>query len=254
MNVMEMEHTVKTRGNRFRLGPLDIHLVRGEILGVMGRPGAGKTTLLRLVWGFLRPDAGRVRVFGRTPHLEQVRVRAETGYMPQSPVLDDAMTGTRFMALISIFYPTWNWERAYDLANYFDLEVEKTIGELSVADRTRLGLITALTHRPGLLVLDEPGTGLDTDDCASVFGAVRRIAAEDGAGVILSSCISSALDGIVDTVLMLDRGRVVEYAPAEVLRERYSQLRLDDVFRNAVERPRPASRIAPRFESSTGAR
>ena len=245
MDIFQLEQTVKRRGDDFTLGPVDAHLAPGEILGVMGPNGAGKTTLLRMLWGFLRPDEGSVLVFDRVPHLEQVWIRMRAGYMTESPNFYEWMTGTRFLEFMAGFYPTWDWKRAHQLTELFDLEVEKTIGALSKGNRAKLNLIAALTHRPRLLVLDEPTSGLDPVVRTEILDALRRCTVEEETGIVLSSHVSDDLDRIADTVLMLNKGSVVEYAPVHVLLERYEQTRLEEVFLNAIGRI-PTTRTAYR--------
>ena len=236
MDIFKLEQIVKRRGDNFTLGPIDLNLVPGEILGVMGPIGAGKTTLLRILWGFLRPDEGRVLVFGRIPHLEQVWIRMRAGYITESPAFFEGMTGIRFLEFMSGFYPPWDWEHAYRLIDRFGLEVDKSVTALSRENRVKLGLIAAVTHRPRLLILDEPASGLDPVARIDFLDALRQISVQEETAVVLSSHESDDLDRIADTVLMLHNGQVVEYAATHVLVERYSQTRLEEVFHHAIGR------------------
>ena len=236
MDVFQLEQTVKKRGDDFVLGPLDLHLSPGEILGIMGPNGAGKTTLLRLLWGFLRPDAGRVSVFGRTPHLEQVWIRLRAGYLPESLQFYDWMTVDRFLSFMAGFYPSWDWGHAFELLEQFGITAARTIGTLSKGNRIKLGLLAAVAHRPKLLILDEPTSGLDPLIRIDILHFLRCSAEENQTGIVLSSHVSDDLDRIADSVLMLNEGAVLEYAPAKVLLERYNETQLEAVFLNAVGR------------------
>ena len=236
MDVFQFEQTVKKRGDDFVLGPLDLHLSPGEILGVMGPNGAGKTTLLRLLWGFLRPDAGRVSVFGRTPHLEQVWIRLRAGYLPESLQFYDWMTVDRFLSFMAGFYPSWDWGHAFELLEQFGITPARTIGTLSKSNRVKLGLLAAVAHRPKLLILDEPTSGLDPLIRIDILHFLRCSAEENQTGIVLSSHVSDDLDRIADSVLMLNEGAVLEYAPAKVLLEKANETQLEAVFSNAVGR------------------
>ena len=243
MDVFQLEGVTKDRGDNFTLGPMSLHLSPGEILGVMGPNGAGKTTLLRMLWGFLRPDGGRVSVFGRSPHLEQVWVRLRAGYLSEAPEFYRWMTARRFLSFIAGFYPSWEWSRADRLIEDFELDGGKKVGELSKGNRIKLGLIAAIAHRPQLLILDEPTSGLDPVIRIDILEFLHTLSRDDGAGVVMSSHVSDDLDRIADSVLMLNEGRVVEYAPAAVLLDRYGKSQLEDVFLHAIGRV-PTARAA----------
>ena len=239
MEVFELEDVVKVRGPGFTLGPLSLSLGAGEILGIMGPNGAGKTTLLKLLWGFLRPDEGEIKVFGRTPHLEQVAVRIRAGYLAESPHFYEWMTAERFLLFIAGFYPGWDWSRAYELLEEFGLDASKQIDRLSKGNRMtgpELALIAAVSHRPQLLILDEPTSGLDPLIRVDLLDTLRRMAREANVGIVLSSHVSDDLDRIADTILMLDSGSVLEYAPTASLLKRYGRHQLEEVFLNAIGR------------------
>ena len=214
MDILRLDGAVKKRGNHFTLGPVDLRLAPGEILGVAGPGGAGKTTLLRLLWGFLRPDAGHVSVFGRTPHLEQVWVRTRAGYSGAPADLHGWMTGTGYLEFTAGFYPSWDWERARQLSRAFGLRLDRKVGALSRHDRAKLSLVAALTHRPLLLLLDEPVSGMARSARSEMLGLVRRIATEHQTCVVLSSRAPEHLAPIADGLLTLHRGRVIAHASA----------------------------------------
>jgi ABC-2 type transport system ATP-binding protein len=201
--VLEVERAVKRRYAGSMLGPLDLHLAPGRVLGIMGPHRAGKTTLLRMLWGFLRPDAGRITVFGRTPHLEQVEVRLRTGYVARSSSYHAGMTGRRFLEFVSAFYPTWDWKHARRLVESFGVEPAKAIEHMSGAGRTKLAMVAALTHQPRLLILDEPTAGLDPGPRREILDRIRSIADDDGTGIVLSTAIPDDIGRIADSVLML---------------------------------------------------
>jgi ABC-2 type transport system ATP-binding protein len=104
MELIRAKSVVKQQGHQFKLGPVDLALSSGEVLGILGSHGAGKTTLLRLIWGFLRPDQGTVSVFHLQPHLNQLSVRQRAGYLSASPNFDVCLTVQRHIKFISQFY------------------------------------------------------------------------------------------------------------------------------------------------------
>ena len=190
MDIFELDNVTKHRGAGFTLGPLSLHLSPGEVLGVMGPNGAGKTTLLKMLWGFLRPDGGRVSVFGRSPHLEQVWIRLRAGYMSESPNFYGWMTARRFLTFIAGFYPSWDWRQANRLLEDFRLSGDRKVDELSKGNRIKLGLVAAVSHRPELLILDEPTAGLDPVVRLDILDFLGNLVRHEGVGIVMSSHVS----------------------------------------------------------------
>ena len=235
MHLIEITGVLKARGPSFTLGPLNLSLSRGEILGVMGPNGAGKTSLLRLLWGFLRPDEGTISILGLTPHLDQIRMRRQAGFVGDATRFYEWMSANEYLAFVSGFYPTFDDAQAQRLLDRLGLEGTVSVGNLSRGGRVKLALISALAHHPELVILDEPTSGLDPLVRTDVLEILQDMAA-DGVGVVLSSHLSSDLDRVADSVLMLDHGRRVEYGPAHALLNKYSHTQLEEVFLNAIQR------------------
>lgn len=238
MDLIKINDLVKARGPSFTLGPLNINLLPGEILGVMGPNGAGKTSLLRLLWGFLRPDQGSISIFGMTPHLTQIQMRRLAGFVGDSTRFYEWMSAREYLAFVSGFYPTFDSGEAKRLLDHLGLEGSTRIERLSRGGRVKLALIGALAHHPKLVILDEPTAGLDPLVRAELLRTLKDMAS-GGVGVVLSSHLMSDLDQTADSVLMLDHGRAVEYGPTDALLDKYSHAQLEEVFLNAIARVPP---------------
>ena len=234
METVRTEQLGKTFKGVFRLGPLDLRVAPGEILGVMGPNGAGKTTLLRLLWGFLRPDQGRISIFGMQPHLQQVSVRRRAGYLSENPQFYFALTARQFLRFIGNFYEGWEESRTHQLLEEFGVDPDLKIEQLSKGNRIKLGIISTVGHRPALLILDEPTSGLDPLVRLDILHFLSKLAREDEVSILLSSHISDDLDQVAESILMLNKGHVVEYARASDLLTKYKQPRLEGVFVTAI--------------------
>ena len=211
METLKTEHVSKNIEGVLRLGPLDLRLDPGEILGIIGPAGAGKTTLLRLLWGFLRPDEGRIFVFGVQPHLNQVTVRLRAGYLSAHRQCCISRTVKEHLRFVGNFYQGWDESRTDQLLEEFGINANAVSQEVSRNDRVKILLVSALGHRPALLILDQPTSGLDAVARAQMLNFIQRLAIKEGTAIVLSSDLSDDLDHIADSILMLNRGRVVEY-------------------------------------------
>lgn len=234
MSIIRIEELCKSHGPGFKLGPLSFVLSAGEILGLMGPNGAGKTTLLKLIWGFSRPDHGSVRVFDLAPHLEQLKMRLRAGHLSESPHFYGWMKARRFLQFIAGFYDRWDESRITELSERLNLNLDKRVDQLSKGTRVKLGLIGAVAHRPQLLLLDEPTSGLDPVVRLDILEFLKDLAHYENVAIILSSHISDDLDQIAHTVLMLNEGQCVEYAPTGLLLRQYDMPKLETIFLHAI--------------------
>lgn len=242
MKVLRIDSLHKAWGRGFELGPIDLTLGCGEILGVMGPNGAGKTTLLRLIWGFLRPDRGRIQVVGLEPHLEPVAVRHRAGYMPENPAFYGWMSARQHLQFVSRFYPTWNGRTADAWLRRLSIPAEQRIDTLSQGNRSKLAAVSAIAHAPAMLLLDEPTAGLDPLVRLELLELLDELGREQRTTIILSSHISDDLDRIAHRVLMIDRGRVIASGQCRDLKDRHHVQRLEEVFFNVVEATRGSGR------------
>jgi len=210
MELIRTESVVKRQGHQFKLGPIDLALRSGEVLGIIGERGAGKTTLLRLIWGFLRPDQGMVSVCHLQPHLDQMSVRRMTGYLPESPSFDGGTTARRHLEFMSRFYEGWNEATADLLLEQFGIDPRMCVHELSEGAKIKLALISTVGHNPYLLLLDDPMARVDGVVRNEISEFLRTQATEHGTGVLVSAQRPGDLAQLTDSTLTLINGRTLE--------------------------------------------
>jgi ABC-2 type transport system ATP-binding protein len=207
--VIRVQDLSRRFGNKRVLEHVDLEIRPGIVFGLVGENGAGKTTLIKHLLGLLQAQQGTVRVLGFDPVENPVEVLGNIGYLSEERDLPDRMTIGQLMRYQQAFFP--NWEEAYaeQLCETFQLDTKQRIKRLSRGQRARTGLLAALAHRPQLLVLDEPSSGLDPAVRRDILGAIIRTVAEEGRNVLFSSHLLDEVQRVADEVAMLHRGQIV---------------------------------------------
>jgi ABC-2 type transport system ATP-binding protein len=201
------------------LAAVSLSLPRGTVYGLVGANGAGKTTLIKHLLGLLRAESGSVRVFGLDPVADPVAVLSRIGYLSEENDLPGWMRVEELIRYSRAFYPAWDDAYAEELLRAFALDATAKIKTLSKGQKARAGLLLALAHRPELLVLDEPSSGLDPIVRRDILGAVIRTIADEGRTVLFSSHLLDEVEQVADHVTMISHGRIVLSAPLETIRE-----------------------------------
>ncbi len=214
----------KAYGSRLGIADVDLQVGRGEVFGFIGPNGAGKTTTIRLLLGLLRPSAGRAAVMGLDVQRDSVAVRRRVGYLPGDFGLDPRMTGRElidyFTSLRDGESPAADSRRRADVfAARLELDLDVPMGRLSRGNRQKIGLIQALCHRPALLILDEPTTGLDPL-MQDTFLQIVREARDEGRTVFLSSHVLSEVERVCDKVAIVRAGRLAALETTDSLLEK----------------------------------
>lgn len=191
-------------------------VARGKIIGVVGPNGAGKTTLLQTIAGLQPKAAGQITVFGNDPWLKPDLVRSSLGYMSDDIPLFD-LTIFQLMQVLSGYYKTWDAKLVKKLMKFFKLDPAKRISELSRGQGTKVRLITAMAFRPQLLMLDEPGSGLDLESRRIFLKSVPDAVRTSRTSVIISSHHLRDVAQVADRLLVLEQGRIVHEGPAKEL-------------------------------------
>jgi len=225
---------VVTRGLVRRFGSLtavdglNLEVGRGEIYGFLGPNGAGKSTLLRVLCTLLRPSAGHAIVAGHDVVDEPQEVRFRIGVALQEAALDDRQSGRELLSLQGRLYGLTSSEIRIRLDDVLDLvdigdAIDRRIGTYSGGMKRRLDLAAALMHNPDVLFLDEPTTGLDPISRASVWSEVRRLNAELGMTIFLTTQYLEEADELAHRVGIISRGRLVAEGPPDVLKRSVGQ-------------------------------
>ncbi len=215
------ERLVRTFGEIRAVDGVDLEVRDGEIFGFLGPNGAGKSTTVRMLTTLLRPTSGTGRVAGFDVVTQADQVRRSIGVALQDAAIDPLMTGSELLQLQAVLYgvpATQVRSRGAELLERVGLSAaaDRRVGTYSGGMRRRLDLALSLIHRPSVLFLDEPTTGLDPMSRLTLWEEVRRLNAE-GTTVLLTTQYLEEADQLADRIAIIDDGRIVrEGAPRDL--------------------------------------
>ncbi len=193
----------------FKLGPVDVTVPRGAIYGLIGPNGAGKITTIDLIMGMGREDAGTIHVFGLDHIQDEVVVKRQIGYVSPDLSFDAWRKVYKLLRFIRQFYPDWDEEYCLSLLKRFGIGLHDTISTLSFGSRTKLSLVVALSHRPRLLLLDEPQSGLDAVSKRELFAELLAAVQDEERTVLIASNNLDDVERFTDHIGMIKDGRIL---------------------------------------------
>jgi ABC-2 type transport system ATP-binding protein len=213
--VIAISGLTKRYGGVLAVDDATLEIPEGSVYGLLGRNGAGKTTTFKCMLGFAQPDAGEIR-FDGAPLAPQTFERI--GYAPERPGIYTWLTVAQHLEIARRTQPRYDAKFASELLGTFRLDGRKKAGKLSKGQQTALALIVAIAHRPSILILDEPASGLDPVMQRVVLDLLID-AATSGSTILLSSHQISQIDRAADRVAIMRDGKIVVSGVLDDLRE-----------------------------------
>ena len=207
--ILQVKNLTRTFSEQIALDNVSMEVKKGQVFGIVGENGAGKTTLIKHLLGQYIAQQGSVRLFGLDPVEAPEKVLAKIGYLSEEPELPAWMTVKELINYTSAFYPNWDHQYASELTDVFSLQLNKRVSELSKGQKARAGLVLAQAHRPELLLLDEPSSGLDPNVRRDILSAIIKTVADEGKTVIFSSHLLEEVERVSDHLMMLDSGKTI---------------------------------------------
>ncbi len=223
MNALDFEGIRRAyRKGRDVLDGVTFSVAPGQVVGLLGKNGAGKTTLIRIAMGMIEPQGGQVRLFGLDPRQDPIEVKRRVGYVSEEQILPPFLSIRDAFDLHRRLFPTWDADLARDLSEGFELPLGSRIRTLSKGQARRVALVCAVAHRPELLLLDEPASGLDPAARREFLETSIRLLNETGSSILFSSHYMTDVERMADRIVMIHGGKVLVDRGLDDLRERFS--------------------------------
>ena len=209
--VMELKNVKKTIKNKPIIKGLDFSISSGEVFGFLGPNGAGKTTTIRMMVGLMELTEGDVLIHGKSIKKDFKQAIQHVGGIVENPEMYPFMSGWKNLIHYSRMVPGVTQERIMEVVKLVGLEkrLKDKVGKYSLGMRQRLGIAQALLHNPSILILDEPTNGLDPSGIREIRAYIRKLAAEEGVAVIVSSHILSEMEMMCDRIGIIKNGEII---------------------------------------------
>jgi len=208
----------------FQLGPLNLELEPGIVLGYIGPNGSGKTTTMHCLTGLVKADEGEMEIFGRSNNPHKPEWKLDIGYVGDIHVFYERWTAEKNLKFLSQFYPNWSDKRVQELAKRFQLPLNKRAKDLSSGNRVKLSLVGALAHSPKLLLLDEPTSGLDPVVRAEALDILFEVLEDGERAIFYSTHILSDISRLADELTFIHNGQILQRTAKDDLTDQWRKI------------------------------
>lgn len=208
----------------FRLGPLNLELEPGMVLGYIGPNGSGKTTTMHTMVGLVKTDGGEISIFDRKNDPNKPDWKFDIGYVGDVHVFYENWTAEKNLKFLSKFYPNWSEKIVSDLVRRFEVPLNKKAKELSGGNRVKLSLISALAHSPKLLLLDEPTSGLDPVVRTELLDVLFQVLESGERAIFYSTHILSDISRLADDLAFINEGQIIKRTAKDDLTDKWRKI------------------------------
>ena len=225
-SILKIEHLTKTYGEKKAVDDISFEVAKGSLFAFLGINGAGKSTTINIICSILEKNSGKIYVEGYDLDENPYEIKRDIGIVFQSSVLDKELTVKQNLEIRTAFYPLSKEERKRNIADIIELLelkpiLNQSVRTLSGGQMRRVDIARAMVHKPKLLILDEPTTGLDPKTRLNVWALIDKIRKETGMTVFLTTHYLEEADKATDVVIM-DKGKIIAHGTPVELKNEYS--------------------------------
>ena len=222
--MIRLDNVVK-QYDKFRLD-CSLQVPEGRVTGLIGRNGAGKSTAFKTMLGLIEIEGGTVEVFGKAAKNLTAKDREQIGVVLADSGFSGYLRIKDLMPVLDTLYTDFSREQFMAGCERMELPINKKIKEFSTGMKRKLQILAALSHNARLLILDEPTAGLDVVARDELLNLLREYMETEGRSILISSHISSDLEGICDDVYLIENGRMLLHEDTDVLLNEYGLLKV----------------------------
>ncbi len=233
---VEIQNVVKSYNEILAVNQVDLRIKKGEIFGLLGPNGSGKSTTLKMLIGLVHPDSGSVNVLGIDVQQDPSAVKQQVGYVPESPRLYEFLTGIEYLDLIGDIYGMQAEDKKIRITEYLKaLQLEGREGDMitgySEGMKQKIALISAFLHKPKLLILDEPLSGLDPRSARIIKDFLNELKTQ-GVTTIMSTHVLEIAQAVCDRIGIMYQGKILALGKMRELRQmaKLPDSGLEDIF------------------------
>lgn len=224
--MLRLENVKKHYGEFSRECSLEVQA--GCVTGLIGKNGAGKSTTFKAILGLIYPDGGKIEVFGKPVEKLSISDREQIGVVLSDSGFSGYLTIKDLISMLRNMYGNFREDEFLRRCKKFRLPLDKKIKEFSTGMKRKLQVLAAISHDAKLLILDEPTAGLDVIARDELLNLLREYMEQDERAILISSHISSDLEGLCDDVYMIDDGKIVMHTETDILLSDYGLLKVTD--------------------------
>ena len=217
---IEIKNLVK-KFDSFTLGPIDLSIPKGTIVGYIGQNGAGKSTTIKLLLGILKKDSGEIKILGYD-NPNSLELKDKIGVVFDDLLVPEEMTLVDLEKFCSRVYSKWDREFFYQLKKKFKLSEKQAIQSYSRGMRMKLSMAVALSHKAEILILDEATSGLDPIVRDEILDFLLDFIQDENHTILISSHILSDLEKVADYIAFINDGKVLFVESKDELKENYA--------------------------------
>ena len=228
--ILECKNLTKKFGGKKALEEVNLNILRGRIVGLLGPNGSGKTTLIKLCNELLTPTSGEILIGGHKPGIETKKIVA---YLPENTYLNDWMKVSEIINFFKDFYSDFNWEKAYDMLNHLKINPQDKLKTMSKGTKEKVQLILVMSREAQLYLLDEPIGGVDPAARDYILDTIISNYNEN-ATVILSTHLISDIERILEDIIFIKEGQIVLMKTVDEIRDEEGKS-VDALFREVFK-------------------
>ena len=228
--ILECKNLTKKFGGKKALEEVNLNILRGRIVGLLGPNGSGKTTLIKLCNELLTPTSGEILIGGHKPGIETKKIVA---YLPENTYLNDWMKVSEIINFFKDFYSDFNWEKAYDMLMHLKINPQDKLKTMSKGTKEKVQLILVMSREAQLYLLDEPIGGVDPATRDYILDTIISNYNEN-ATVILSTHLISDIERVLEDIIFIKEGQIALMKTVDEIRDEEGKS-VDALFREVFK-------------------